>query len=305
MAKDLQSIEQRVRTLVVNRLGVDPRFVFSGASFVDDLGADDLDVVELMADISEEFIEEISNRSTDEFELAEKLRTVGDVIAYIEGKPIERFAEHQLQPSEAAHNSESGRPASYNCDICSETMANKESGFAFERNRVLASPSYWDYFFRDVTDPFNGRVFTEDATGSAVQQLLYDESGYVICSSCKDMLRRDSDKAKEYRLEPWFTSMQARDFKAKDRAQAKELLQAALITIGTVYEHKSGKWPSFVARDEFEARARRWASLSDSATGARVGAPPAPVASTAPKPTVNPSKGVTAATNKKWWELWK
>jgi hypothetical protein len=205
---------------------------------------------------------------------------------------------------------------SYKCDICSTMMASKESGFVFDRNRVLSSPGYWDYVFRDATDPFMSRMFTEDATGLAVQQLLMSDTGYIICSSCKEMLQRDTDKAKEYRIEPWFTSMQVKDFKATDRAQAKEQLQATLITIGTVYERKSGKWPSFVARDEFDARAKRWASPSGSSTSARADAPPAPkpnsttrapspVASSTLEPAVESSKRGTIANDRKWWQFWK
>lgn len=204
---------------------------------------------------------------------------------------------------------------SYKCDICSAIMPGKESGFAFDRNRVLASPSYWDYFFRDAANPLMSMVFTEDATGLAVQQMVMSDTGYIICSNCKDMLQRDPDKAKEYRLDPWFTPMHADNFKATDRAQAKEQLQATLITIGTVYERKTGKWPSFVARDEFEARARRWASTIGSSGSPPAAAPPAPRPTStarAPSPvasgpstlTANSSKGV-AITNRKWWQFWK
>jgi hypothetical protein len=203
---------------------------------------------------------------------------------------------------------------SYKCDICSAIMPSKESGFAFDRNRVLASPSYWDHFFRNAADPLMSRVFTEDATGLAVQQLVMSDTGYIICASCKDMLQRDPDKAKEYRLEPWFTSCTASNFKATDRAQAKEQLQATLITIGTIYERKTGKWPSFVARDEFDARARRWASASGGSGSSRADAPPAPrpistaqappVASGTSTLTAKSSKGV-AITNRKWWQFWK
>jgi hypothetical protein len=191
-------------------------------------------------------------------------------------------------------------------------MPGKESGFEFDRNRILASPSYWDHVFRDAADSLMSRVFTEDATGLTVKQLLFSDTGYIICTNCKEMLQGDLDKAKEYRLEPWFTSMHARNFKVTDRAQAKELLQATLITIGTVYERKTGKWPNFVARDEFEARARQWASASGSS---RVDAPPAPRPTStagAPSPVASgpstlkakSSKGI-AITDRKWWQFWK
>jgi hypothetical protein len=144
---------------------------------------------------------------------------------------------------------------SYECDICSGVVPSRESGFAFARNRVLASPGYWEYVFRNAA---MSRPFTEEAMGLAVRQLLMSERDYVICGSCKDMLGRDADKAKDYRIDPWFTTPQAMNHSVPDRAQAKEQLQATLITIGTVYERKCGKWPSFVSRDEFEEMAARW-----------------------------------------------
>ncbi len=68
----------KVKEIIINELGVDPEKVSSEASFVDDLGADSLDTVELVMAFEEEFT--IDNPDED----AEKMRTVGDAITYIE-----------------------------------------------------------------------------------------------------------------------------------------------------------------------------------------------------------------------------
>ena len=74
----MASIEDKVRNIIVEQLGVDEKEVKSEAHFVDDLGADSLDVVELVMALEEEFGQEIPD------EEAEKLQSVGDVIKYIE-----------------------------------------------------------------------------------------------------------------------------------------------------------------------------------------------------------------------------
>ncbi|MBW1917041.1 MAG: acyl carrier protein [Deltaproteobacteria bacterium] len=73
----MASIEERVVELITNRLGVEKSEVVPEATFVDDLGADSLDLVELIMAMEEEFDLEIAD------EEAEKLRTVQDVINYI------------------------------------------------------------------------------------------------------------------------------------------------------------------------------------------------------------------------------
>ncbi|HOK78522.1 MAG: acyl carrier protein [Verrucomicrobiia bacterium] len=73
-----KSVEQRVKDIIVEQLGVKPEQVTSEAKFIEDLGADSLDTVELVMALEEEFGQEIPD------EEAEKLQTVGDVIKYIE-----------------------------------------------------------------------------------------------------------------------------------------------------------------------------------------------------------------------------
>lgn len=68
----------RVRDIVVEELGVEPEEVTPEASFLDDLGADSLDIVELIMAFEEEFDMEIPD------EQAENINTVQDVIDYIE-----------------------------------------------------------------------------------------------------------------------------------------------------------------------------------------------------------------------------
>ena len=72
------NVEEKVRGIIVEQLGVDPEEVIPGASFVDDLGADSLDTVELVMALEEEFHLEISDED------AEKITTVGDAVKYID-----------------------------------------------------------------------------------------------------------------------------------------------------------------------------------------------------------------------------
>ena len=74
----MADIEQKVKDIIINELGVDAEKVTPEASFVEDLGADSLDTVELVMAFGEEFGMEIPD------EEAEKLRTVGDAINYIQ-----------------------------------------------------------------------------------------------------------------------------------------------------------------------------------------------------------------------------
>lgn len=81
---DQKTIEQRVKQIIVNQLNVNEEQITREASFLDDLGADSLDTVELIMAFEEEFKNEIKGEIPESD--AEKLQTVGDVIAYIETK---------------------------------------------------------------------------------------------------------------------------------------------------------------------------------------------------------------------------
>jgi acyl carrier protein len=70
----------RVKKIVAEQLGADEAAVKPEASFTEDLGADSLDIVELVMALEEEFEIQIPDED------AEKISTVGDVISYIEGK---------------------------------------------------------------------------------------------------------------------------------------------------------------------------------------------------------------------------
>ena len=73
-----KSIEQRVKDIIVEQLGVKPEQVTPEAKFIEDLGADSLDTVELVMALEEEFGNEIPD------EQAEKLQSDNDVIKYVE-----------------------------------------------------------------------------------------------------------------------------------------------------------------------------------------------------------------------------
>jgi acyl carrier protein len=73
----MSSIDKRVKEIVAEQLGVDEAQVTNEASFMDDLGADSLDTVELVMALEEEFDIEISDED------AEKIQTVQDAIDYI------------------------------------------------------------------------------------------------------------------------------------------------------------------------------------------------------------------------------
>ena len=76
----MASVEEKVKECIVTQLGVNEDEVTKEASFIDDLGADSLDIVELVMAFEEKFSIEIPDEDV------EKLRTVGDAIAYIQEK---------------------------------------------------------------------------------------------------------------------------------------------------------------------------------------------------------------------------
>jgi acyl carrier protein len=72
--------DDKIKTIIAEQLGVKPEEVTLEASFVNDLGADSLDTVELIMALEEEFNIEIPDDD------AEKIKTVGDIVKYIENK---------------------------------------------------------------------------------------------------------------------------------------------------------------------------------------------------------------------------
>jgi len=74
------ALEERVAEIIVEQLGASRDEVVAEASFIDDLGADSLDIVELVMAMEEEFNIEIPDED------AEKIQTIGAAIAYLKGK---------------------------------------------------------------------------------------------------------------------------------------------------------------------------------------------------------------------------
>ena len=79
-----QTIEQRVKAIIVEQLGVTEDQLTPEASFMGDLGADSLDTVELVMAFEEAFKDDIQGEIPESD--SEKLKTVGDVVKYIEEK---------------------------------------------------------------------------------------------------------------------------------------------------------------------------------------------------------------------------
>lgn len=74
------NIEERVKSIICDQLAVEAEKVSPTASFIEDLGADSLDIVELIMTMEEEFDIDIPDED------AEKMKTVGDVISYLATK---------------------------------------------------------------------------------------------------------------------------------------------------------------------------------------------------------------------------
>ena len=140
-----EPIEQRVKKIIVNQLGVKDEQVTPQASFLEDLGADSLDTVELIMAFEEEFKDEIKGEipETD----AEKLRTVGQVVEYIEGQGLRQVTLRTAIPASsraARRDSSVGRlffgrappplPAAWN-HLCPHRSASSSLAWASSRSR--------------------------------------------------------------------------------------------------------------------------------------------------------------------------
>jgi len=77
------AVEERIREIIVEQLGVSADEAVNEASFIDDLGADSLDIVELVMAIEEEFGIEVPDED------AERMQNIGDVISYVQDKTSE------------------------------------------------------------------------------------------------------------------------------------------------------------------------------------------------------------------------
>ncbi|MCA9821094.1 MAG: acyl carrier protein [Dehalococcoidia bacterium] len=83
----MATVFERVRAIVVEQLGVEESDVVPSASFVDDLNADSLDLVELIMSLEEEFTEDTEMEISDED--AEKIATVQDAVDYVKDHGVE------------------------------------------------------------------------------------------------------------------------------------------------------------------------------------------------------------------------
>ncbi len=85
----MNNVEERVHAIIVEQLGVDEKEVTETASFIDDLGADSLDTVELVMAFEEEFDIEIPD------EEAEDITTVADAVRYIQERTAEKSSKEK------------------------------------------------------------------------------------------------------------------------------------------------------------------------------------------------------------------
>jgi len=74
----VMNVEEKVKNIIIEQLNVDAEAVSKDASFIEDLGADSLDIVELVMTMEEEFDMEIPDED------AEKIKSVGDVVNYVQ-----------------------------------------------------------------------------------------------------------------------------------------------------------------------------------------------------------------------------
>ncbi len=85
-----KEVEEKIREIIIDQLGVNPEQITLEASFTDDLGADSLDAMELVMALEEEFGLEISQED------AEKIITVGDAVEYIIKRKEAEIEEEEM-----------------------------------------------------------------------------------------------------------------------------------------------------------------------------------------------------------------
>ena len=81
------SLFDRVQAIIENQLGVDPANISPQASFIDDLGADSLDLVELIMSFEDAFKDDVPTLEISDEE-AEKIATVGDAVTFLKAKGV-------------------------------------------------------------------------------------------------------------------------------------------------------------------------------------------------------------------------
>ena len=81
------SLFDRVQAIIENQLGVDPADITPQASFIEDLGADSLDLVELIMSLEDEFKDDVPALEISDEE-AEKIATVGDAVTFLKAKGV-------------------------------------------------------------------------------------------------------------------------------------------------------------------------------------------------------------------------
>lgn len=81
------SLFDRVQAIIENQLGVDPANISPQASFIDDLGADSLDLVELIMSFEDVFKDDVPTLEISDEE-AEKIATVGDAVTFLKAKGV-------------------------------------------------------------------------------------------------------------------------------------------------------------------------------------------------------------------------